>query len=593
MRLTVRKKLLLSFATIALFLIVVSGITFYQMTEVNQNYQSLLETNSEMNAMSISIERLVNEQSTSLRGYFLSSDPYLIKNLEEANESIHQVIGEMKTRDISDEAEKHLDTILRLNEELKISTTEARQFFFVQQRRAYEMVSEEIIPIEQEMLEATTKFSNTIENELTLHIQNTEHSVSRTLNLVLIISIVGIIFSLCIGLVASNMISKPLIRLSKMANEIAGGKITSTEEVFKGNDEVVDLYQAFQRMSEHLRTVMKQISDHSVQVNHSAQQLAVSSEQTSEATEYVSVSIDDIAKGTELQTTSTNECVIALEQLAAGIQDLAEYSKHISNGANTSIQYANEGQMLVKQTVDGMGSIRHSVEQSDEVIKQLYQRSTKIGAILEMISTIAEQTNLLAINAGIEAARAGDHGRGFAVVANEVKKLAEQSAHSTIEIRQIVQHIQSDTKESVDMIGGVTAKVEAGMELAAETEAKFNLIFGTIDTISAQIQQLTSVSQQMVSQSQGLMQAIENIANIASSNAENAANVSAASEETLASMEDIVSTSTSLNKMAEALRSILDQFMYEKKTDQTEKTRYRKSETSSDVDTNDSKKITR
>ncbi|MEB1809070.1 MAG: MCP four helix bundle domain-containing protein [Bacillaceae bacterium] len=177
MRLTVRKKLLLNFATIALFLIVVSGIAFYQMTEVNQNYQSLLETNSEMNAMSISIERLVNEQSTSLRGYFLSSDPYLIKNLEEANESINQVIGEMKTRDISDEAEKHLETILRLNEQLKISTTEARQFFFVQQRRAYEMVSEEIIPIEQEMLEATTKFSNTIENELTLHIQNTEHSV--------------------------------------------------------------------------------------------------------------------------------------------------------------------------------------------------------------------------------------------------------------------------------------------------------------------------------------------------------------------------------------------------------------------------------
>lgn len=455
------------------------------------------------------------------------------------------------------------------------------------------MVSEEIIPIEQEMLEATTNFSNTIENELRLHIRNTEHSVNRTVHLVLFISIIGIIFSLSIGLVASNMISKPLIRLSKMANEIAGGKIISTQEVFKGNDEVFDLHHAFQRMSEHLRTVIKQISDHSVQVNHSAQQLAVSSEQTSKATEYVSVSIDDIAKGTELQTTSTNECVIALEQLATGIQDLAEYSTHISNGANTSIQYAYEGQMLVKQTVDGMGSIRHSVEQSGEVIKQLYQRSTKIGAILEMISTIAEQTNLLAINAGIEAARAGDHGRGFAVVANEVKKLAEQSAHSTIEIRQIVQHIQSDTKESVDMIGGVTAKVEAGMELAAETEAKFNLIFGTIDTISAQIQQLTSVSQQMVARSRGLMQAVENIANIASSNAANATNVSAASEETLASMEDIVATSNSLNKMAEELRLILDQFMYEKKTDQTEKTRNRKIENSSNVDTNDSKKITK
>lgn len=97
MRLTVRKKLLLSFLTIALFLIVVAGIAFYQIAEVNQSYQSLLETNSEMNAMSVSIERLVNEPSTSLRGYFLSSDPYLIKNLEEANDSINQMIREIKT----------------------------------------------------------------------------------------------------------------------------------------------------------------------------------------------------------------------------------------------------------------------------------------------------------------------------------------------------------------------------------------------------------------------------------------------------------------------------------------------------------------
>ncbi len=49
---------------------------------------------------------------------------------------------------------------------------------------------------------------------------------------------------------------------------------------------------------------------------------------------------------------------------------------------------------------------------------------------LSIVSEIAAQTHLLALNAGIEAARAGDAGRGFAVVANQIKHLASQSGNA-------------------------------------------------------------------------------------------------------------------------------------------------------------------
>ena len=55
----------------------------------------------------------------------------------------------------------------------------------------------------------------------------------------------------------------------------------------------------------------------------------------------------------------------------------------------------------------------------------------------------------VSVNAGIEAAKAGEAGRGFAVVAGEVKSLAEQSRQATAQIREILGEIQGATQAAV------------------------------------------------------------------------------------------------------------------------------------------------
>ncbi|MDH2348298.1 methyl-accepting chemotaxis protein [Bradyrhizobium sp. SSUT77] len=67
----------------------------------------------------------------------------------------------------------------------------------------------------------------------------------------------------------------------------------------------------------------------------------------------------------------------------------------------------------------------------------------RIGSVVELIARIARQINLLALNATIEAARAGDFGKGFATVAQEVKDLARQAAHATVEISEHIDGIQA------------------------------------------------------------------------------------------------------------------------------------------------------
>ena len=123
---------------------------------------------------------------------------------------------------------------------------------------------------------------------------------------------------------------------------------------------------------------------------------------------------------------------------------------------------AGNGEKSVEKIVDSMEFIHKSVDVADSSIKNLADDVLKIDRMTEMINDIARQTNLLALNAAIEAARAGEQGKGFSVVAEEVRLLADQSSQSANQIRELINQIQVEAKNTVNTIVVVKDSVNDG-----------------------------------------------------------------------------------------------------------------------------------
>lgn len=161
---------------------------------------------------------------------------------------------------------------------------------------------------------------------------------------------------------------------------------------------------------------------------------------------------------------------------SGAVQRIDTTIKEIEEKARLSVALADQGRKDAEmgaassaKTIEGMNHIKDIVNESSKVIEKLGHKSGEIGEIINVIGKVTDRTNLLALNASIIAAQAGEHGRGFAVVAEEIKKLAEQTGTSTIEISDLIKGIQSMVSEAVQANELGTWSVDEGVRLSQES----------------------------------------------------------------------------------------------------------------------------
>ncbi|QDF28100.1 methyl-accepting chemotaxis protein [Halarcobacter anaerophilus] len=133
--------------------------------------------------------------------------------------------------------------------------------------------------------------------------------------------------------------------------------------------------------------------------------------------------------------TTTQEAYLSLlDELKSMMVEARDTAKGSTKGLNLTNDIVNDTENLHKE-----------IEVEHEVVSSLVAKSKDISDVINIIQEIAFQTNILSLNAAVEAATAGEAGKGFAVVAQEVRNLANRSAHAATQIKTVVDLIQAET----------------------------------------------------------------------------------------------------------------------------------------------------
>ena len=252
----------------------------------------------------------------------------------------------------------------------------------------------------------------------------------------------------------------------------------------------------------------------------------------------VSDSIDTSSAKVSVDAQSELESIGKLRDLlSSGVGQVNSVKEASSCMTESSLSTQN----VVEASIDmatslsaEMGSVLITMNDIVKDMEVLVEQNEKIFSFLKTLDGITSQTNLLSLNASIEAARAGEAGKGFAVVAEEIRSLADSSKAFTAQINEIVMNTNQQMSE-------LKEKVLLQQNSIDNCTKDAQLVKESFDNVS-------SNTVEVLSQSRGVDENSEKLANMFDTTIAEINEISASVESTTLLLQEISGNMTILHK---------------------------------------------
>ena len=284
-----------------------------------------------------------------------------------------------------------------------------------------------------------------------------------------------------LAVVGTLRMLKELVSLRQAMQEIAQGAGDLTVRLpVRSEDEVGQAAGAFNQFLERLHTMFREVREQSSGVHGEVGGVAATTSR--------------LALDFNRQTDEMSATAATIEQVTVSINHIADTVRETETAMRTADTESVRTAESVQEVTREISRAAETMGGLSTVVSRLGSRSDEIAGIVGAIRGIADQTNLLALNAAIEAARAGEQGRGFAVVADEVRKLAERTAESTVEIGRMIDAIRSEMSSAVAGMEDAQKIVSSGASLADEASSRIQVIRDRVADVMARIRDISGAT---------------------------------------------------------------------------------------------------
>lgn len=371
----------------------------------------------------------------------------------------------------------------------------------------------------------------------------------------------GIILGLIALIFVTRTVIKPVNSISKEMREISegDGDLTRTITV-KGNDEIAELTKYFNNFVAGIREIVTRLSASSSTLNSSMESISTISHELTKSTEMIAGAVMEVSEGSVTQSEMVNKLNDIITEVNLEVDNVkGEAAELLTESAETD-RTAREGSELLEKQRQNMNEVKETLAVVGESAQTLQSYSENIKAILDIIKSISSQTNLLALNASIEAARAGEAGKGFAVVADEIRKLAEETAKSTVQISEITSYILGQTNDVNKKVLSMAERIHEQENNLIKVDQKLAEISEKASRAYTSAKQINEKSEKVKNEFVVVGESASNISEVVSNNSNSTQDVAAAIEEQTASFQEVSASLSSLNELSAELQAIIGKF---------------------------------